>query len=426
MYFLTRFEIDNFWGSNTLKCDLHEDVNIFIGLNGTGKTTLINLLQAALTVDVALLHELSFSEIRLILKQKSSTRRVTITRIPKKDSVYDFVRYKISHNSFELPLMTSELDMRRRFNSKYIVNLESIKKLLASLVDVSWLSVHRQNIQDEDNDFRSRIRKSDTILNPVDARLTYLLGQLSDYHLSLQAEANILSLKFQKQVLTSLLYSTAFDTFDAKAGDNINYADMREQLYHAYEALGFTTTIRKDIDEHTSRIQASITAIQTKMKKAQGMTIDDVLPYALIKRTRQIVDFSMKADEDKKRLFELLHQFIALINDFFDSDKKMKLSPKSEHGISIIKIGKEISFSQLSSGEKQLFILLAEAVLQKKSHSIFIADEPELSLHVAWQRKLITAVRSLNPNAQLIIATHSPEIAGPWRSSLIKMREVIS
>lgn len=88
--------------------------------------------------------------------------------------------------------------------------------------------------------------------------------------------------------------------------------------------------------------------------------------------------------------------------------------------------GEAIDFPLLSSGEKQLFILLAETVLQNRRQSIFIADEPELSLHVAWQRKLLNAVRKLNPNAQLVVATHSPEIAGPWRHSLIKMREVVS
>lgn len=45
-----------------------------------------------------------------------------------------------------------------------------------------------------------------------------------------------------------------------------------------------------------------------------------------------------------------------------------------------------ISLTALSSGEKQLFILLTEALLQRECNYLFIADEPELSLHVKWQR----------------------------------------
>lgn len=80
--------------------------------------------------------------------------------------------------------------------------------------------------------------------------------------------------------------------------------------------------------------------------------------------------------------------------------------------------------TSLSSGEKQLLILLTETLLQQNSPTIFIADEPELSLHIDWQRKIISSVRELNPNAQVIVATHSPEIAGLWTSNVINMANI--
>lgn len=423
MYILTRFEIDDFWDTHTVKCDLHEDVNIFIGLNGTGKTTLINLLQAALTVDIPLLHGLSFTEIRLTLKENVSTRKITITRQPR-DAVYDFVKYKISQRTFEIPLVPNELDMRRRFHSRYYGDLMKIRECLAPLLEVSWLSVHRQLIQEEEYDRPSR-RRTNELLNPVDTRLEHLLGQLSDYHLGLQAKANEISSKFQKKVLISLLYSNTFDTFDFQADEDTDFNAMRDHLYHAYEALGITSGIRRRIDEHTERIQKSITTIREQTARNESFYVNDVLPYSLFKRTRKIVESSVEADAEKRYLFELLDLFIDTVNDFLDG-KTLALAPNQEYGLSIKKLGKEIKFHLLSSGEKQLFILLAETVLQNRKQSIFIADEPELSLHVEWQRKLISAVRALNPNAQLVVATHSPEIAGPWRKRLIKMREIIS
>ena len=198
MYVLTRFEIDGFWNSHIVQSDLRDDVNIFIGLNGTGKTTLINLLQAALTVDVALLHRLSFQEIRLFLKQGTSTRRISITRKPR-DSVYDFVKYRISQRVFEIPLVPNEMDMRRRFHSRYFHDLNAIRENMASLVEVSWLSVHRQVMQDDEYERPTRMRTSEQLLNPVDTRLVHLLGKLSDYHLGLQAKGNEVSAKFQEQ-----------------------------------------------------------------------------------------------------------------------------------------------------------------------------------------------------------------------------------
>ena len=62
----------------------------------------------------------------------------------------------------------------------------------------------------------------------------------------------------------------------------------------------------------------------------------------------------------------------------------------------------------LSSGEKHLLWILVQVILVEES-SIMI-DEPELSMHIDWQKDLIHSLRALNPDAQLILATHSPEI----------------
>jgi predicted ATPase len=79
----------------------------------------------------------------------------------------------------------------------------------------------------------------------------------------------------------------------------------------------------------------------------------------------------------------------------------------------------------LSSGEKQLLILLSEVLLQKQTPSIFITDEPELSLHVSWQEKLVSSLRSLNSQAQIIAATHSPDIVGVLSDRAIDMESII-
>lgn len=68
----------------------------------------------------------------------------------------------------------------------------------------------------------------------------------------------------------------------------------------------------------------------------------------------------------------------------------------------------KIDLPSLASGEKQLFFILL-AALRASNHSLII-DEPELSLHVDWQKKLVKSLCLLNPRMQLILATHSPEI----------------
>jgi predicted ATPase len=72
-----------------------------------------------------------------------------------------------------------------------------------------------------------------------------------------------------------------------------------------------------------------------------------------------------------------------------------------------------------------LLILFIEALLQRKQPYIFMADEPELSLHISWQRNIVSAIRSINPNAQIIVATHSPEIAGKFRDRIVDMEDIL-
>lgn len=101
-------------------------------------------------------------------------------------------------------------------------------------------------------------------------------------------------------------------------------------------------------------------------------------------------------------------RFLAMIDELFSETQK-KVNPNKED-LEFLLGDKEINAYQLSSGEKQLLVILLTVLVQDNKPSILLMDEPEISLHIEWQRKLIQYVRELNPNAQVIVATHSPDI----------------
>ena len=70
--------------------------------------------------------------------------------------------------------------------------------------------------------------------------------------------------------------------------------------------------------------------------------------------------------------------------------------------------GESLDLASLSSGEKHLLRIFVETLLVQQS--TLLVDEPEISMHVDWQERLIEALRTLNPHAQLVLATHSPEV----------------
>lgn len=80
---------------------------------------------------------------------------------------------------------------------------------------------------------------------------------------------------------------------------------------------------------------------------------------------------------------------------------------------------------KLSSGEKQMLIILLTVLVQDNAHCVLFMDEPEASLHIEWQQKLITMIRELNPNVQIILSTHSPAvIMEGWLDAVTEVSDI--
>ena len=80
---------------------------------------------------------------------------------------------------------------------------------------------------------------------------------------------------------------------------------------------------------------------------------------------------------------------------------------------------------KLSSGEKQMLVILLTALVQDNKHCVLFMDEPEASLHIEWQEKLIGMIRQLNPNVQIILTTHSPAvIMEGWLDAVTEVSDI--
>ncbi len=114
------------------------------------------------------------------------------------------------------------------------------------------------------------------------------------------------------------------------------------------------------------------------------------------------------------RLNEPREMFKRVVNELFMQGKSMRFDEKT---IEVAAGKTPISLSTLSSGEKHLLRIMVETIVV--AGSPMLVDEPELSLHVDWQRRLISTMRILNPSSQMIFATHSPEIMADLPDSQI-------
>lgn len=106
----------------------------------------------------------------------------------------------------------------------------------------------------------------------------------------------------------------------------------------------------------------------------------------------------------------------------------------SETGKSIDRKNNEIRFIQndeylvpyqLSSGEKQILVILLTVLIEDEQPYVLFMDEPEVSLHIEWQQRLIELIRMLNPNVQIILTTHSPAvIMDGWLDSVTEVSDI--
>lgn len=132
------------------------------------------------------------------------------------------------------------------------------------------------------------------------------------------------------------------------------------------------------------------------------------------------------APDDQQAAAELTKAkklFQDLIDELFEiTAKKIK---RDSNEIFFEQYGETLSPYMLSSGEKQILVIMLTALVQESRPCAMLMDEPEISLHIEWQQRLITLIRTLNPNAQIILCTHSPAIImDGWSDSVTEMEDI--
>ncbi len=110
--------------------------------------------------------------------------------------------------------------------------------------------------------------------------------------------------------------------------------------------------------------------------------------------------------EDKSLLMEILN------NLFKETDKEIFITSD----FIVKKINSDITYeiNDLSSGEKQLIYTLLRVANSKRKNQIILMDEPEISLHLSWQEKLLASIKKLRSESQIIVVTHSPGDSNGW------------
>lgn len=163
--------------------------------------------------------------------------------------------------------------------------------------------------------------------------------------------------------------------------------------------LNFTPDFQNVIDQKmTQNIPSLIaTKINREIFRNRNKTIGDVIDNVC---------------EDLNSIFSIMNLDVKLVGLSETSETKPIFKNSS---------GNEFDITCLSSGEKQLFLRALSLKFLEVNNSVILIDEPEISLHPQWQKKIIDVYESIGHNNQLIIATHSPHIIGDIESKQLRV-----
>ena len=192
-----------------------------------------------------------------------------------------------------------------------------------------------------------------------------------------------------------------------------------------------TPDVRSEYDEN---LQGLVEKYNGNARKDDLKALSDVAPagnskgLGSIKRVseanvngfRETPEHQRSARQGDKERRALLYD---IIDKLFSATHKTVDREKKE--FTLLFYGEPIDLKVLSSGEKQMLTILLAVYLENEEPYVLFMDEPEVSLHVEWQKQLISIIRKMNPNVQIILSTHSPAmIMDGWMDKVTEVSEI--
>lgn len=142
----------------------------------------------------------------------------------------------------------------------------------------------------------------------------------------------------------------------------------------------------------------------------RDLTEDDV------RRATEALTIYVADVQDKLKVFDDISHRIGSLMDIVNARfKYKKLRIDRARGFRIISdSGESIQLEDLSSGEQHEVVVLYELLFRAPRKGLILVDEPEISLHVAWQSRFLTDLIGILEltDSYAIVATHSPAIIG--------------
>lgn len=388
MAHITKFRIEGLLGrEQPIEYKLNRDINIFFGGNGSGKTTLLKILDAAMSRNAESMSNLPVTRAEVWIYSEKFRQEIQHVWInsknlekisPEGSTEADQDEYGTLEKNGNFIIRSTDQSLPNEALKAEAWNIINPPKLTGPAWKHTFLPTDRLLFGGSNASFKNIDSKSG-----FDSELDRL---------------------FTNNITRSWLkvYSSTLESVK-----NIQQAALQQVLY---DALGVSVKEHVDIGDDIPQIYRRVCSFLARTpisgKLELGSESDFAIRYTEEPDLRRLVSKLNNLECDIEKALAPTNAFENTIKSLFSAGKSIQL--KSD-GISILLTeDKIIPISKLSSGEKHLVKILLDAI--SAEFNSFIIDEPELSMHIDWQSRFCKAIQSINPECQLILASHSPEI----------------
>jgi len=447
---LKNLYINKLHGVYDYSVDFNSDITFLYGTNGCGKTTILNITEAIITGMLFKLFEYKFETISLTCyatKNEKIIRDIVITMKNRKS-----IQVEYGTISVKIDFIRLESDSRRN------ININDIRKLyfehypvlneIRKSFNYVYLPLNRdmsfKNTAEYFNAnftyypyarsyiYQYRDEEEEYSYFDRDSNITQIELLIYNSYNRANAEIREIESGFRTQVLQALLDIDAntseenlIGTFMESQALSISPKKINEVKKQYISILRDLTST--DVDIHNC--EEFFELLKNDVKNKEGITLTSWFRFKEFSRVKKTISLAEKTRKDKEGVMSKFKLFIDTMNSFIsqtDEKKEFLISADGKIGFKTAFSSKIIGPQHLSSGEKQLLIFFANLIfsVDNKKTGIFVVDEPELSLHLSWQKIFVETTMKINPNMQLIFATHSPEFVGRYRNKMFKLEKV--
>lgn len=398
-------EIKDLYGTFNYYIEMKRESNLCVltGLNGYGKTTILNMIHSLCNKEeIYYFHKIPFRNINVVF---DNSAQLEIRKVELSHPVEDD-RQIFSEETTDFSLIQNDRKIAFfRITEEDYENSSYFKKLQRKKDKVNHLL------------FMWEQKHEGEVVQVVDQNLDRLYMMLSSLHDTFISSQRLFSENYErndeddrKPMLDKVL-DTLQDILKNNYFSFLQYSQKRDSNF-----IDVLLSTSETLSEKDYNAKAATLYIQ----------IEELINYGLLPKTRirpyddkhvreltaYIKELELKLAQYNS-LRKKLNLFTKLLAEKHFVNKEFKFTRKDGLRVWLPKSNMFLSdIYNLSSGEQNEIILLCKLIFEVPDGSILLIDEPELSLHVAWQLQFINDIKAISKNRdiQIIIATHSAAI----------------